>query len=287
VALAAGAKEGIWIRQFLKELGIQQNYPTDIFVDNISAIKLAQNPEFHQRSKHIDVRLHFTRSLIEDQQIQVSYVPSSEQLADILTKPLLKTKHEEMRNEIGMKSKQSQGGYLMKKSYALLSLLVTASLALVIYPAQRINVQNSQPLLWREFDPSDHWITKSFLKVKLMDPCDLLTSDILHTDVAKIAQIRCREMYKEHFLYEMREMCPVDYGYEVVHTRSKRFIFNISIIITSSLVLWAGNGTALGLSIYNTAKVSDLQSIANSQAELLSNLEQRVNATEIAIRKGF
>jgi hypothetical protein len=58
-------------------------------VDNQSAIKLAQNLEFHNRSKHIDVRYHFTRTLIEEKEIEVSFVPTTEQAADILTKPLL------------------------------------------------------------------------------------------------------------------------------------------------------------------------------------------------------
>jgi len=61
IALAAGAKECMWLRKFLGELGVEQETPTKIFVDNTSAIRLAENPEFHKRSKHIDVRFHFTR----------------------------------------------------------------------------------------------------------------------------------------------------------------------------------------------------------------------------------
>jgi hypothetical protein len=55
VALAAAAKEAVWIKQFLAELKFQQESLTD-YVDNTSAINLAHNPEFYQYSKHIDVR---------------------------------------------------------------------------------------------------------------------------------------------------------------------------------------------------------------------------------------
>jgi hypothetical protein len=57
----AGAKEAVWLRQFATELGIPQEAATDIFVDNTSAIKLAKNPEFHPRTKHIDTKYHYTR----------------------------------------------------------------------------------------------------------------------------------------------------------------------------------------------------------------------------------
>jgi hypothetical protein len=85
------------MRQFPAELKFQQSIPTDLCVDNTSAIKLAHNPEFHQRSKHIDDRFHFTRNLIESNAIRVCYIQTNEQPADILTKPLFKTKHGEMR----------------------------------------------------------------------------------------------------------------------------------------------------------------------------------------------
>jgi hypothetical protein len=85
VALSAAAKEAVWMRQFLAELKFQQESPTDLYVDNTSVIKLAHNPEFHQRFKHIDVRFHFTGNLIELNAIRVSYIQTNEQPVDILT----------------------------------------------------------------------------------------------------------------------------------------------------------------------------------------------------------
>ena len=89
IARTHGTKEAIWLRQMLKEL----NFSCDsiqISVDNQSAIKLANNSEFHERSKHIDVRFHFVRDVINRKELEVSYVQSQFQLADIFTKPLAK-----------------------------------------------------------------------------------------------------------------------------------------------------------------------------------------------------
>jgi hypothetical protein len=65
-------------------------------------IKSIHNPEFHQRTKHIDVRYHFIRQLQEDGIIDATYVPSKEQKADIFTKPLPKSDFKRMRKELGV-----------------------------------------------------------------------------------------------------------------------------------------------------------------------------------------
>ncbi len=74
-------------------LGYKEEIPR-ILVDNTSAIKLAENPEFHKRSKHIEIIYHFTREAIKNKKATLIYTPSKLQLADFLTKnvplPLLK-----------------------------------------------------------------------------------------------------------------------------------------------------------------------------------------------------
>ncbi|XP_043483599.1 secreted RxLR effector protein 161-like [Leptopilina heterotoma] len=89
IALANGTKEAIWLRRMLNKLGIKCE-TAPIYVDKQSAIKLSKNSEFHQRSKHIDVRFHFIRDVIGRKDIEVKYVMSKDQLADIFTKPLPK-----------------------------------------------------------------------------------------------------------------------------------------------------------------------------------------------------
>lgn len=101
IALSHGAKEAIWLRQFLKELNINCNY-VEIFVDNQAAIKLASNSEHHKRSKHIDVRYHFIRDIVNKKQIALEYVSSKDQLADIFTKPLAKAQFCYLREKLNI-----------------------------------------------------------------------------------------------------------------------------------------------------------------------------------------
>jgi hypothetical protein len=102
VAATSCVCHAVWLRNLLKELGMSQEEPTKIFVDNKSAIALAKNPVFHYRSKHIDTRYHYIRECIERKDVQVEHVKSQDQVADIFTKPL---KHEDfikLRDSLGM-----------------------------------------------------------------------------------------------------------------------------------------------------------------------------------------
>ncbi|XP_033230350.1 secreted RxLR effector protein 161-like [Belonocnema kinseyi] len=60
-AAATATKEAVWLRKLLDDIGFQAAGASALFVDNQSAIKLIKNPEFHKRTKHIDVRYHFIR----------------------------------------------------------------------------------------------------------------------------------------------------------------------------------------------------------------------------------
>jgi len=87
IALAHCAREVLFLRQFLKELGYPQE-PTVIREDNQACITIAENPAHHARTKHIDVRYHFIRERIELGQIKLEFVGSKENVADIFTKGL-------------------------------------------------------------------------------------------------------------------------------------------------------------------------------------------------------
>jgi hypothetical protein len=102
VAASESCKEAVWLKCLLSEFGELDNQPVKILCDNQSAIKSIHNPEFHQRTKHIDVRYHFIRQLQEDGIIDATYVPSKEQKADIFTKPLPKPDFERMRKKLGV-----------------------------------------------------------------------------------------------------------------------------------------------------------------------------------------
>ncbi|KAK6142445.1 hypothetical protein DH2020_022793 [Rehmannia glutinosa] len=92
----------VWLRNLLKELGMTQEEPTKIRVDNKSAMALANNPVFHDRSKHIDTHYHYIRECISRKEVQVEYVKSQDQIADIFTKPLKHENFIRLRSFLGM-----------------------------------------------------------------------------------------------------------------------------------------------------------------------------------------
>ena len=73
-----------------------------MFSDNQSAIKLIKNPEFHKRTKHIDVRYHFIREKFNYGCFDLQYIKTVDQIADILTKPLCKEKFIKFRSLMGI-----------------------------------------------------------------------------------------------------------------------------------------------------------------------------------------
>lgn len=93
-AALQASKEAIWLRNILSEIGYTQTKPTTIFCDNQAAISLSRNPEFHSRSKHVDIHYRFIRLQVELGTIQLKFISSAEMAADGLTKPLSRQKHE-------------------------------------------------------------------------------------------------------------------------------------------------------------------------------------------------
>jgi hypothetical protein len=103
MVLSSTAREASWIRRLLTELRmLQLNEPTEIRCDNQSAIKLAENPVFHARTKHIETHHHYIREQVQESKIKISHVPSADQSADIFTKPLGRTLFEKLRSHLGL-----------------------------------------------------------------------------------------------------------------------------------------------------------------------------------------
>jgi len=88
IAMCEAAKEVVWTRRLLDELRIYQGQATVIYCDNAAAKLLVENPVYHRRTKHIDVKFHYTREQIKNGLVEVKQVKSSNQLADFLTKNL-------------------------------------------------------------------------------------------------------------------------------------------------------------------------------------------------------
>lgn len=104
MALTEGAKEAIFMRRFLEELGFDRLGDITIFGDNLGSIKLAENPVFHQRSKHIDIKYHFIRDAIHHGELKIRHISTEDMVADVLTKGLPREKHIHCLNKAGMRA---------------------------------------------------------------------------------------------------------------------------------------------------------------------------------------
>ena len=104
MALLEAVKESIWIQRFLKELERDVEDSDVIMEDNQGTIALSQNPEYHARTKHIDVQYHFIRECIEMGQICLRYCPTEDMVADALTKPLARDRFEKLGKEMGLET---------------------------------------------------------------------------------------------------------------------------------------------------------------------------------------
>jgi hypothetical protein len=93
MALSDASREAIARSQFFDDLNILIGTPL-LFCDNQAALTLAQRPIRYHRSKHINIRYHFIRDCLENDQIVINYIPMENQLADVLTKALPPLRHQ-------------------------------------------------------------------------------------------------------------------------------------------------------------------------------------------------
>lgn len=106
VAAANGACQAVWLRIVLEQIGFAQRGGTTLFCDNSSTIKLSKNPVMHGRSKHIHVRYHFLRDLVNDGIIDLEYCSTQMQLSYIMTKAVKLEVFEKVRGDMGICSKE-------------------------------------------------------------------------------------------------------------------------------------------------------------------------------------
>ena len=102
VSLCSATQEAVWLRRLLKSIGFEQKQPTTICEDNQGAICLSKNSKDHGRTKHVDVKYHYTRESIDKNITKVEYCPTRKMLADTLTKGLPKPAFEKFRAEMGI-----------------------------------------------------------------------------------------------------------------------------------------------------------------------------------------
>ncbi|EGU73768.1 hypothetical protein FOXB_15720 [Fusarium oxysporum f. sp. conglutinans Fo5176] len=107
----AAAKEAVWLRGLLQELlkeykEVPELKTTVIFGDNQGAIAMSKNPQFHTRTKHIDIQHHYCREKVNDGTVEFQYISTGRQVADGLTKALPKDRFLLFRNALGLKQRR-------------------------------------------------------------------------------------------------------------------------------------------------------------------------------------
>ena len=93
MAMSVCLKEAVYLQRFLRELGFKESADLVVFCDHRNSMKLTENPTFHSKCKHIDIRHHFVRGIIKSEEVTLSYVSTEEQIADFLTEGLPRAKH--------------------------------------------------------------------------------------------------------------------------------------------------------------------------------------------------
>jgi transposase InsO family protein len=104
IALSTAAKELLWIKRVAKSFGMNQQNPIKVFSDSTSAIAMVVNPKSSSKSKHIDTKFHHVKDLVAKKIISLEYVPTQQNVADILTKPLGKSKVKQFRASLGLRT---------------------------------------------------------------------------------------------------------------------------------------------------------------------------------------
>lgn len=102
IAATTASTQALWLARLLGDLLGKEAQAVELRVDSKSALALAKNPVFQERSKHIRIKYHFIRSCLDEGSIKAGYINTQDQLADFLTKSLGRVKFQELRTRIGM-----------------------------------------------------------------------------------------------------------------------------------------------------------------------------------------
>ena len=104
MAATQATKEALWFRSLLTQIGLKPTTATTIMSDSQGAIDLTKNPEYHGRTKHIDIQHHFIRQHVASSNVVLSFIGTDQMAADVLTKALTKEKHNRAVSMLGIAS---------------------------------------------------------------------------------------------------------------------------------------------------------------------------------------
>ena len=128
------------------------------------------------------------------------------------------------------------------------------------------------------------------IRIILINPCEILSADILHGDISEKAVEKCQDMYKQYFLNELEHMCPRRYHREMIQRdegmiRQKRALITIliGIIIATVIVPVTLGATGVAIASVNSGRISDIQLEFGIQQSKITQLKKRVKVIEEAV----
>ena len=102
MAASLASCEALWLHKLLVNLFGQELRPTVIYCDNQSCIQLSENPVFHDKSKHIEIRYHFIQDYVQRGAVTLQYISTDEQVADVQMRSLGRGKFVFFRDKLGV-----------------------------------------------------------------------------------------------------------------------------------------------------------------------------------------
>jgi len=102
-SMVSGLCEVMWLKILLTEIQLYDRTPPQLYCDNQATINMVNNPVHHDRTKHVGIDRHFIREKLEDGTLQISFVKSSDQLADVLTKGINVVVFDKLCDKMGLR----------------------------------------------------------------------------------------------------------------------------------------------------------------------------------------
>jgi len=238
--------------------------PVEINMNNTSAIQLANNLEFHQRSKHIDVAYHLAREHVQSGFLKLNYVPSSDQLADGLTKPLASAKHEDMRKSFSMRHKEK---VKMDSGFSIRGLFTALLTVLMTVPSSLSSLTAANSVIWRPTNtPVIDGYTNVHVFIKLETPC-IVFNGTVHPELQNIFYSRCEEMYNTYFLEEIQKLCSLKTLSQ--HDIQKRLAITMGILVAVVIASIGVGAVGVGASYKLNNEVHGTQDVLEQQRSIL------------------
>ena len=102
VAIVVNCSNVVWFKKLLASMKVEIKDLVVIFYDNTSVINISNNPMIHTKTKHVAIKQHFLKELVQDKEVRLEYVNTKEKITDMFTKPLPKEAFMYLRGKLGV-----------------------------------------------------------------------------------------------------------------------------------------------------------------------------------------